>query len=410
VTSPAPSSPPVPLRRNRDFRRLWCGQVASELGANNLQLAVPLLVLSITGSASWAGAITTIGAGVAALSRLPGGALADRWNRRRLMLASDAGRLVACLILGICVLLSHVPVLLVTVVVCSTAILDVLFAPAETAAVSRLVPPGQLAEAFAGNQARTFAASLGGRPLGGVLYGLGRAVPFLAAAAGYLVSLTLIAAIREPLQDERPRSGGQSLAADIRDGVRLVFTNPFLRAVVLIAAPLNFALSGAIFITTIALRQSGNSPAVIGLALSAFGGAGLLGAGAAAWLNHRLPLRHLIAGICAGQSVAAVAAAALSGRPTMVLPLAAGLFLGPAVNTALYARLGATVPDHAQARVISVVMLAATGAAALSPLVGGLLITAGSAAIALLGCAAMLGVALVIAVRATGAQDPQYRS
>jgi len=64
------------------------------------------------------------------------------------------------------------------------------------------------------------------------------------------------------------------------------------------------------------------------------------------------------------------------------------------------------VPDHAQARVISVVMLAATGAAALSPLVGGLLITVASATVALLGCAAMLAVALTIALLTTGAQDP----
>jgi len=400
MTAPAPSD--LPLRRNRDFRLLWCGQVTSELGANNTQLAVPLLVLSITGSAGWAGAIATIGAVAAAVSRLPGGALADRWNRRRLMLGSDAGRLVACLTLGVCVLVDHVPVPLVVVVVGSTAILDVLFSPAETAAVSRLVPPDQLAEAIAGNQARTYAASLGGRPLGGVLYGLGRAVPFLAAAAGYLVSLMSILAIRGRLQEDRPRSTGRSLTADIGDGVRYVFGSPFLRAVVLIAAPLNFALSGAIFVTTIALQEAGTSPGVIGLALAAFGGAGLLGTAVAAWLNRRLPLRQLIAAICAGLSVAALAAAALSGRPVMALPLAAGFALGPAVNTALYTRIGVTVPDQVQSRVISVVMLAATGAAALSPLACGVLITVAGAPIALLACAALLLIALVIALFVTG--------
>jgi MFS family permease len=405
MTPLAPASrPPTPLRHNRDFRLLWCGRVASELGANSSQLAVPLLVLSITGSAGWAGAITTIGASVAAAGRLPGGALADRWNRRRLMVGSDTGRLLASLALGLCVLLERVSIPVVVVLICLIAILDVLFSPAETAAVSRLVPANQLNAAFSSNEARTHAASLAGRPLGGGLYGLGRSVPFLTASVCYLMSLLAVVAIRTPLQADR-QAPKRSLISDIRAGVAHVAGTDFLRAVILVAAPLNFALNGAVFTVTIALRQAGISPGVIGLAQAAVGAGGLLGAFAASWLTRRVGLRPLVIVICAGLTVAIIAAVPLSGNPVMAVPLAAGFFLAPAANAALYARIGTTTPDHLQARVVSVLVLASTGAAALAPLACGLIITVGGAPVALFSCAAMLGVTVLIALASTGLRN-----
>lgn len=59
----------------------------------------------------------------------------------------------------------------------------------------------------------------------------------------------------------------------------------------------------------------------------------------------------------------------------MAVPIAVGLFLAPSANVVLFARLAATTPDRIQARVISVVVLAAGGAGVLAPLTGGVLIT-----------------------------------
>ena len=395
----------APLRRNRDFRLLWSGQIASELGTSSTALAAPLLVLSVTGSARTAGAIATIGAGVAAVGRLPAGALADRCNRRWLMLGSDTGRFLASLTLGVCLLLGHAPLALIVAVVSLTALLEVLFFPAQIAAVSRLVAPDQLTAAFSGNEARTYAASLGGPPLGGALYSLGRAVPFLLDALSYLISWTTVAAIRTPLQAERTAGKTQSLLADIRDGIAHVLRSRFLRALILIAAPLNFAFNGALFTATIALRQAGNPASLIGLAMAGLGASGLLGAFAAAWLTRRLRLDQLVILVCAAQTAAISAAATLSGQPLMVLPLAGGFFLAPAANAALFARLGASTPDHLQSRVISVVVLAASGAAAFAPLTCGLLISTSGAPVALLGCAAALLTALLVALTATGMRE-----
>ena len=85
----------LPLRRNRDFVLLWSGQVVSTLGSEVSGLAFPLLVLSLTGSPAQAGVVGFARALPYLLVYLPAGALVDRWNRKRVMLISDAGRALA---------------------------------------------------------------------------------------------------------------------------------------------------------------------------------------------------------------------------------------------------------------------------------------------------------------------------
>jgi MFS family permease len=410
------SAPPArPLWRNRDFRLMWSGQLLSTLGSSTSALAIPLLVLAVTGSATRAGLVGTADGIVSAVVRLPGGALADRWNRRRILLVSDGVRLLALGALAVSILAGRATFGLVLAVVGVCAVFDVLFSPAETAALSRLVPAAQLPDAFARNEARTYAATLGGPPLGGLLYGIGQAVPFVADAVSYLVSLLAIRAIRTPLQAERRHPAGDAAAdpdarptallAEIGVGVAHVARSPFLRAVLLIAAPLNLAATGAIFATTIVLRQQGTAAGVIGLAQGVVGVGGLLGAFAAAWIVRRLSVVRLIRVACLGLLLALAATTALTGSVLMVLPLSAGLFLAPAANAALFGRLAATTPDHLQARVISVVMLAATGAAAFAPLAVGLVISDVGGRAALAGCTAAIAASVLTSLLARGIRE-----
>ena len=72
-----------------------------------------------------------------------------------------------------------------------------IFNPAATAALPGIVADSQLEEAWAATEGRTYAASLAGPALGGVLFGLGRAVPFLADAVSYAVSFGTVSRIRD---------------------------------------------------------------------------------------------------------------------------------------------------------------------------------------------------------------------
>ena len=72
---------PVNLWRNREFNLLWISQSLSDLGNSIATLAVPLLVLTLTGSAVQAGLVATTGLVTVVLCRLPAGVLADRVDR-----------------------------------------------------------------------------------------------------------------------------------------------------------------------------------------------------------------------------------------------------------------------------------------------------------------------------------------
>src|SRR5215208_3237104 len=105
-------APPVSLRHNRDFRLLWVGQAVSALGSNISITAYPLLVLALTGSAASAGLVGFLGSLPYALLQLPAGAYVDRWDRRRVMLVSDAIRGAVLAIVCVAVIADRAPLTL----------------------------------------------------------------------------------------------------------------------------------------------------------------------------------------------------------------------------------------------------------------------------------------------------------
>jgi MFS family permease len=91
LASPAATRP---LWRNRDFMLLWSGQVVSTVGMRVTTLAYPLLVLALTGSPFQAGLVGFAQTLPFLVLYLPAGALVDRWDRKRVMLAADGVRVV----------------------------------------------------------------------------------------------------------------------------------------------------------------------------------------------------------------------------------------------------------------------------------------------------------------------------
>ncbi|WP_328944190.1 MFS transporter [Streptomyces sp. NBC_00250] len=392
-----------PLRKNRDFTLLWSGQTVSQLGTSVSVLAFPLLVLSLNGSAVQAGALGTLQAVIRVAFQLPAGALADRWNRKRVMQVCDAGRAVLFAGLATAILLGRAPLAVIFAVAGAAAVLDVLFGAAETSIVSQLVPRSQLPEAFAKNEARAYGASLAGPPLGGFLYALGRSVPFLFDALSYLLSLLAVSFIRRPAHPTEEETGKTSLRHDMLEGLRHVVASPFLRAVILMAAPVNFALTGAQFSAVLILTDAGHSPRALGIAQGCIAVGGLLGALFAARVQRLLPFHRLLVVALAVLPALLTASTVLNGSLAMVAPLATGLFLAPAVNSILFGRIAATTPARLQGRVISVVALSATAAASLAPIVVGTVVehNGGTAAMTTVLAAACLSLVAALLNRRT---------
>lgn len=397
---------PVPLRRNAGFRMLWIGQVVSDTGTNAAFIAYPLLILELTHSAALAGLIGTVRLVVQIVLGLPGGALTDRFDRRLTMITCDAIRAVVLALLVALVVLHVVtwPVVMVVSLIDGGA--NVLFDPSATAALPVIVADSQLEQAWAATEARSYGASLVGPALGGLLFGLGSAVPFLADSFSYLASAGTVSRIRGRFRPER--SGEQkSIWHEIAEGLRLVWRNPLLRAVVIMAPLVNFAFSGVIFTITVALRQHGTAPGIIGLAQAGIAAGGLAGAIAAPKLQGRLPLWQLVIVMTLAATGLFVVAAFVLPSPLVALPVAVTLLLAPTANAALFAAMLRSAPEDMRGRVNSTVIMMATGLAALSPLTAGLIVQHVSGQWAIAAFAVTIGIAAIMCIALPWLRDAE---
>jgi hypothetical protein len=141
---------------------------------------------------------------------------------------------------------------------------DTLFSPSSIAALPLIVPDEHLEAGWAVSEGRQYAANLVGPPLGGLLYGLGRAIPFVADAVSYGISVFTSRALTGDFATKSEPSERRGLWTESVEGLKLLWHDSFLRAVLLQAPLINFAVSGALFTVILGLRRNGVSPVVIG--------------------------------------------------------------------------------------------------------------------------------------------------
>ena len=406
VAGAGPTSPPLPLRANSGFRLLWIGQVLSDTGTEAALIAYPLLILALTHSPVIAGVVATAREIVQLALGLPGGALSDRLDRRLTMIICDLVRAAALTLLAALVLVHLVswPVVLAIAAIDGAA--GVLFDPSASAALPAIVADQQLERAWAATEARTYAAWLVGPALGGFLFGLGRAVAFIADATSYLVSAAAVNRIRGTFRAE-PSEGRKALWREVIDGLHLVWHNPLLRTAIIQGPLINFAFSGVLFTITLALRQHGTAPGIIGLAQAGIAVGGLLGAVIAPRLQGRLPLRRLVIVMTTVGAVMFAVAAVLLPSTLVAFPVAVTVLLAPSGNAALLAAMQRATPQHMRGRVSSTSYQAAMSLATLAPLISGLLVEHVSGQWAMATFAAVMGIAAVMYVVLPGLRNAE---
>ena len=383
----ASAPPAVPLRRNRDFNLLWAGLVVSTLGTRISATAYPFLVLALTGSPADAGIVGFLATLPYLLFQLPAGVAVDRWNRKRLMLACDVGRALALATLVAAFVLDRLTLAQIMVVAFVEGTLFVVFGLAEHAAVRRLVPTAQLPSALAQNEARNRAAGMAGQPLGGILFDVGRVVPFLADVVSYLTSIAALLLIRSKFEEERERGRRTNALAEIREGIAWLWRQPFLRATALLVAGSNFLFQALVLILIVIARENGASASVIGLMLAGLGVGGVLGSLAAPWLQRRMPAKIVVIG--ANWVWALLVPPLAFVRDPLVLGaiLATMAFVGPAWNVVIGAYQLAITPDRLVGRVSSAETLVAYGAIPLGSLAAGFLLEWAGAVATVVGLA-----------------------
>jgi hypothetical protein len=382
-----PSS--VPLHRNRDFMVLWTSQVASTVGTRVSGIAYPLLVLAITGSPALAGIVAFAQTVPFLILYLPAGALVDRWDRRRIMVVCEVGRAIALGSVAVTTALGSVSVPQLVIVALAEGTMFVFFDLCEGAVLPRLVPGEQLPAAIAQNQARTQGADLVGQPLGGALFGIGRAFPFAFDMLSYLVSFFALLTIRTPLTPShvRPRS---RLRTDIAEGLRAVWRQPFLRVSIAVAAGQNFAWSALMLVLIVRAQQLGADPGLIGLMFGIMGAGAIGGAIAAPTIVSRVRIRPLLVAINWLWAIQVAAVAVLPNIVAIGIVMAALSVGGPISNVAIGSVLYRVTPDAMLGRVRSVTKALAWGATPLGSLAAGFLAVGFGAQGAIVSLAAVL--------------------
>src|SRR5260221_4165975 len=128
----------------RNFRLLWIGESISLLGDQFYLIALPWLVLQLTGSALVLGTVMALAGIPRALFMLVGGAFVDRFSPRAVMLASNVARLVLVGLLSALVLTNNVQLDMLYGFALAFGLADAFYFPAQTAIVPQLLPEEQL--------------------------------------------------------------------------------------------------------------------------------------------------------------------------------------------------------------------------------------------------------------------------
>jgi predicted MFS family arabinose efflux permease len=365
----------TPLRRNRDFQLLWAGQAISALGSRASGVALPLLVLGLTGSPARAGATMLAGSLPLLLFTLPAGAYLDRVDRKRAMLACDAARAVALASIPAALWLGRLSFAQLLAVAFVEGTGFVVFEIAERAALARVVPSGQLPAAISQNQAREYGAMLLGQPLGGVLFGLGRAIPFVADAISYVASAAGLLLVRTQLQGERdPRP--TTLRAEIVEGLAFLWRQPLLRTTSLLVTGSDLVINALYLVVIVMARERGASAALIGALFAFVGVGGVLGSLVAPAVARVAPPRLVVLGSLWTVTLLVPLLALVPGAVPLGVLYGAMFAVFPAWNTVIGAYRMLLVPDRLRGRVQAVSTLLALGAVPIGSLVVGVLLEA----------------------------------
>jgi len=372
------------LRRNRDFLLLQTGQLLSSAGSSLSGVAYPLVVLSLTHSPPKAGLVAFARVLPSPLFGLAAGAVSDRVDRRAIMLAADVGRALALATLAL-VIAFHPVFWPIPLLAFAEGTGDAFFGASAPGATRAVVPAAELPAAVSVQQARSAAVGVAGPPFGGALFGLGRALPFLADSVSYVFSFAALLAMRTPFQQPREQ-GRLRLRAQLAEGFRFLWAQPFLRTTAFLYAVGNFTIPAYLFVLVVVGRRHALSGGQIGVLLAVFSAFVFLGTLLSPAVRNRLSVRAIVL----LELYAGLGALAYVAWPSVYV-LAAGLLpqavVLPITDSVVIARRLAMTPDRLLGRVEAVRTTLARTAQPLGPLVAGLLLGAvsGRATVAILG-------------------------
>jgi predicted MFS family arabinose efflux permease len=362
----------APARLGTSFRWLLASAWTSNLGDGIALAAGPLLVASQTRDPLLV-ALATL------LQRLPwllvglyAGVVADRLDRRRIVMVADVLRV---LVLTASIVTDHVSIAVVLVSLFLVGLAEVFAETTTGTLMPMLVEKRDLPLA----NARTFggflvANQLAGPPIGAALFAVGLAWPFVAQSALVLAGVVLIARVRLPAHGREPDQTGHRVRDDIREGFRWLWAHGPVRTLAITIFTFNVTF-GAAWSVLVLYAQDRLGLGSIGFGLittfSALGG--LVGTASYGWLTRRVSLGNIMRGGLVIETLTHLVLA-VTTVPAVALAVffvfGAHAFVWGTTSTSVRQR---AVPTEFQGRVGSVYLTGVVGGIVIGSALGGLI-------------------------------------
>lgn len=260
------------------FDKLGLATGISNIGDGVMGAAFPLLVASLTRDPMLVAGATLAGRLPWFLFALVSGALVDRMDRKRVMVVTDGLRAIGVLILAFGVLSGDVGLLAIYLVAFGLGVAETFFDTSAEALIPNLVAEDQLSSANGRLQALEWVGgSFVGPPLGSLLFVVAASVPFFIDGVSFAIAALFVGVIPGAFRAQRVEQTG--LASDIKEGLRWLWNQRVLRALVVMAGVINLVMFA---ITSVFVLYAQDILAVAdvgyGVLLSVLGLGGLIGA------------------------------------------------------------------------------------------------------------------------------------
>ena len=356
------------------FRNMWLAAFISAMGTWVQRLAQQWLILSLTGSAFYLGLNTFLAELPLLLFTLIGGVIADRHDRRHLLIGSQVVQMACALILTALVFFDVIRVPHILALSFIAGMAQAFGGPAFQSLIPSLVPRKHLPNAIALNSIQFNLAQMIGPAIGGVLLvGFGMAACFGLNGLSFLAVIIVLSLMRvtPPAPTTRER-----ILTELRSGLRYVQQSSALLSLTILAfATTSLALPIRAFLPVFAE----DDVLLLSRMMTTFGSGAVVGALIVAWLGkfEHMGRTLLRVQIIFGVIVAAFALMPINGFSYLLL------FLGGTALLVIFSLTNSlvqlTVPDELRGRVISIYLVAFRGGMPLGSLVSGYLITQFSA-------------------------------
>jgi MFS family permease len=405
ATAPGPRVREEPLSHNRDFLLLLSGQGISAFGDALSLTALPLLVLALTGSGIAMGIVGVLNTIPDLVFGLIAGVIADRSDRRVMILGADFGRAVLTGLIPLSIFLGGPTIAVIILIAAPMAMLRSLFLAAYTAAMPSLVGRPLLGRATSTLEMVYSLSFVVGPSVAGLLAAVVGYGPTIAVdALSFLVSSMAMALIRRPLQERQDRPP-LDLRAEIGEGIAYIAGHRTLRVAVSYWGLSSVITAGLIPVLTYFVTKQLRLPTTtFGLLLSINGIGYLLGAIGMNRAKVRAAGRLMLAGT-AIEAVAMIAA--VNGQVFVLFPAAFMVGAAQAGVVITYITLrSAAAPDELLGRVGSTARTLSIGLQPIGMIAAGVLLDSIGGGATLL----LMGSGLLIATAGFSASKPLRRA